>query len=254
MLVNQQWVDEAQNRWGERSPIYQSKVLAKFPEQNEDSVYSSDALLHGVVGMVEHSDRRPVALSVDIAREGSDETVAYSIDAQGVAVPEFVLASNTLTEVAGRCVKWSKEHPAGIVIVDADGLGAGVFDMLREERVRVRGFRAAKPARDNEQYVNARSEGHHQLNSALEQGRLQVLDPSGIVRGELGTVRRIIDSKGRLGIESKENAAKRGIKSPNHVDALMMAAWTLRLGERKRRARSDSLAVVREVGGSLYAE
>lgn len=253
-LVNLGWVEEARERWGERSPIYQSKVEARFPEHNEDGVYSIDAMSIGTSKIIERDPTRMICLAVDIAREGDDDTVAYEIDASGLAVPKFILHTNTLTEVAGRCVSWANEHPSAIVIVDADGLGAGVYDMLKEQRVKVKGFRASKPARDSDQYVNARAEGHHLLNQALEQGRIIAHDPNGILRAELATVRRIIDSKGRLGIESKENAAKRGIRSPNHVDALMMAAWTLRLGERRRGVRVSDLATIREAGGSTYAE
>lgn len=249
-LVNEGWVEEARARWGERSPIYASKVEARFPERNENAVYSTEAIQTGVAGAEPGpDDARIVALSVDVAREGDDETVAYTIDHAGRAEHLFTIPSNTLTELAGRIVRWWKEHPAALVIVDADGLGAGVYDILKEQRVKVRGFRASKPARDEEQYVNARAEGHHQLNYALESGRISVVDPMGIVRGEMVTVRRIIDSKGRLGVESKKDAAKRGVKSPNHVDALMMAAWVLRLGERRRPVRSTSIADVKEVGG-----
>lgn len=250
VLVNQQWVDEAAERWGERSPIYQSKVNAKFPEQNEDAVYTTESLQTGVAGTEQREPgARLVALTVDIAREGNDDTVAYTIDHTGRAVVEFVLKTNTLTECAGRCARWARDNPSATVIVDMDGLGAGVYDMLKEQRVKVRGFRASPPARDDKQYVNTRAEGHHHLNHALETGRMSVVDPTGIVRSELVTVRRIIDSKGRLGVESKKDASKRGIHSPNHVDALMMAAWTLRLGERGRPARVNQLGKSIDVGG-----
>jgi hypothetical protein len=37
-LINKQWVEDRKREWGENSPLYQSKVLAEFPEGGENQI------------------------------------------------------------------------------------------------------------------------------------------------------------------------------------------------------------------------
>ena len=40
---------------------------------------------------------------------------------------------------------------------------------------------------------------------------------------QLSTIRHLTDSRGRIAIESKEKARRRGVKSPDRAEALMLA-------------------------------
>ncbi len=110
--------------------------------------------------------------------------------------------------------------------VDTIGLGAGVADRLREEGwpvvdVNVSLPSAARPG--GMPFTNLRAEYWWGLRERLRQG--QIGGPlDGRTQAELVGVRYLPpDSTGRTAIESKEAARKRGAKSPNRADALMLA-------------------------------
>jgi phage terminase large subunit len=115
--------------------------------------------------------------------------------------------------------------------VDVIGLGAGVADRLREQGWPVADVNvaAASQGTGGVRFVNRRAEYWWLLREALRQG--QVGGPlAERTQAELVSVRYAVDSQGRIAIEKKEEAKKRGVPSPNRGDALMLAFAPVQAG------------------------
>ena len=108
------------------------------------------------------------------------------------------------------------------VYVDEIGVGAGVVDRLRELGHQVRGVNVAHRAHQDGLYANLRAEGYWALRERFESGRISIPDDNQLV-GELAVMRYGYDSQGRILMESKKDARKRGLPSPDKADALMLA-------------------------------
>jgi hypothetical protein len=112
--------------------------------------------------------------------------------------------------------------------VDEIGLGAGVLDRLREQRLPVVGFNSSRaptnPA-DVERFANRRAAAYWHLRELLEQGRI-ALPPDKELHDELSATQWKVNSGGRVLIEDKEGLTVRLGRSPDRADAVAMAFET----------------------------
>ena len=119
LLISRTWVAEKLKKWGEQSPLYQSKVLGKFPEQSTDSLIPISAL--NAAKTRELPDGEPNELGVDVARFGGDSTVIYN--RQGPRARRVAKDQNRdLMHVVGMVVRAIKETGACAVKIDDIGL------------------------------------------------------------------------------------------------------------------------------------
>jgi hypothetical protein len=226
LLVSREWVEERKKRWGEESPTYQSKVLGRFPEIGEDTLIQPK-FLRAAQDDVDHSG---VALKdkgqygVDVARYGSNKTVIYR-NRGGMIRKAFEAAKTSTTETAGQVAQRVKPHQGGVpAVIDEDGVGGGVVDILREQQIRgVIGYRGGMPAQDKDRFVNRRAELYWTFKEAVEAGEVDLDPEDDQLAAQLGSIRWKLDSRGRIQIESKDDMAKRGVASPDHADAAVQS-------------------------------
>lgn len=114
--------------------------------------------------------------------------------------------------------------------VDADGVGAGVYDRLAELGLPAIEMRGGMRASDTTRFVNARSEWHWRFREALRPDApipLALPDDAALLF-QATTIRYRLDSSGRIEVESKETWRRRTEKSsPDELDAV---AYTLAKG------------------------
>jgi len=165
-------------------------------------------------------------LSLDVARFGDDVNVATLLESRGSHKFEQMLAEDwgglDLMATTGRMVDLIHRTKPEAVVVDGDGLGAGIVDRLRELKYTVIEFRGGHEAKKKDEFFNLRSEGFIETAGLIKQGWLRPLDTEK-VKNQLLSIRFTFDSKGRRKIESKDDMRKRKLKSPNFADSLMMA-------------------------------
>lgn len=164
-------------------------------------------------------------LAVDVARFGDDETVFTLIQDcdNGCWKQIFQQAykHKDLMQTVGRIIDLKREYEPTTVVVDDDGLGGGVSDRLLEEGHSVVKFHAAEKAFRDE-FLNRRIESYWKVRELMRQRKLElVLDDE--LHQQLSGLKYRYKSNGRKFLESKEDAKKRGLKSPDRSDALMMA-------------------------------
>ena len=245
-LITPQWVREKWLSWcggrqeGENDPRWQSRVLGRFPEGGDLAViplsWVEEAVArHASIPKTEWAER--VRIGVDVARFGDDHTTrAYFHVGQGVR--DVVLAPKLDTMATTGLVlddvatlerpqqPSGKRHTVDAVRVDADGLGAGVFDRGAELRGELFvEMRSGTRANDPERYANRRAEWWWQLREALDPNGDQpiCLPPDDDLHRELVAVHWKIKSNGQKIVESKDDVRARIGRSTDRADAVVYA-------------------------------
>lgn len=168
---------------------------------------------------IEQSPDVPIVLGVDVARFGSDRTVIAIRQGRilsGIQIYEKLDTMQVVAAVMNIC----NTMAVAAVFIDETGVGAGVVDRLSEVcHSYVCGVNfGGKP--DAQHYMNKRAEMWGELNEWLK-GTVS-LPNSPEVKTDLCGLRYKFNSNGQLVLESKEDAKKRGVKSPDIGDAIAL--------------------------------
>lgn len=223
LLLTPQWAAEALDRWGPNSALFTSKVRGCFPEVSNDTLYPP-ALIHAC-HEVELVGSQKGQLAYDIARLGPDETVGYHNRGGVVRVVHSANKQDTM-QTAGAIARQliDLDHRVS-AWVDADGLGAGVFDRLVEQGLPVYAWHGGQPPMDRERFVNRRAEAYWYAREQMLQGLVDLDPEDDLLESQLRQIKFKLDSQGRIKIESKDEMARRGLKSPDRADAFVMSLW-----------------------------
>ena len=226
-LPQPETVEEQKNLWGEDSPRYLSKVLAEFPLVSEDSLFTPAEIATGISNKIDPGENPFKVLGVDPARYGNDKA-ALALCAEGKV--EIVATYNTmdLMELAARTHKHALDLGVDQVRVDAVGVGGGVLDRLvslsnasgKPYAVIEMVASAAPP--DRTLHRNSRAYWYDSFKHKLRSGNIDLPDDKNLIN-EMSTVRYEYPN-GVMKIESKEDMRKRGVHSPDILDAVVMAA------------------------------
>ena len=218
-LVTREAVDEMIADYGRDSPIVQSRVFGEFPEESEDQLIP--------LAWVERAVERDVPLygelgvGVDVARFGSDETAFAVRHGDKILAIDAVRKLDT-KEVANRTAGYVAQHNCQWFAVDEVGVGAGVLDNLVHENFHAVGVNVGEAAEDGNLFANKRAELWWRLRQRFENGDISIPnDPQ--LHGQLTSVRYGYDGRGHIVIEKKEALKRRGLRSPDRAEAVLMA-------------------------------
>ncbi|MFW5834552.1 MAG: DEAD/DEAH box helicase family protein, partial [Pseudomonadota bacterium] len=232
-LVDPDFRQRLARRWGEDSNVVRVRADGEFPEQDDDVLIPYE-IAEAALSREPHEllPRQHRALGVDVARFGSDRTV-LTVRAGRNVERIAVMSQRDTMEVAGRAAEVAGGSRVDAIYVDVGAMGPGVADRLRELGWRVIdvSFGAAAPARgplDEAQgrlmrdylWLQAARWLRYEDPSFAQAARQDAQAAEDLV-GELTETRYRIDSQGRLQIESKEEAARRGVQSPDIADSLI---------------------------------
>jgi hypothetical protein len=241
-LVSCSWVEDKKRRWGEHSPLYQSKVLGEFPDVSEDSLISP-RWVTAAVAREFPDDTGPNELGVDVARYGRNETVIYHRVGRRARL-WGAFHQRGLMEVTGLVVQAVRDTGAKKVKVDDAGLGGGVTDRLLElkgesghvmagvEVVGINvGWTKVMTDKNRAQFVNLKAQLSWELRERFQDGQI-ALEPDDDTEAQCCAIRYDVRSDGRTHIEDKDEAEKRLSKltgatgesgSPDRFDGLVLA-------------------------------
>jgi len=220
-LVTRRWVYEKFQEWGEQSPLWQARVLGQFPVQAEDALISLAWLEAARTQKKENAAGSRLYAGVDVAGPGEDETCAVVRDESGMIVA---------------CGAWQSADPRGEVAaflapfkarleavnVDSIGIGYNFALHLQDLALPVELINVGEPSRDPEKFANAKAEFYWGLRMRLEAGDAGGLGDELLI-SQLAGIRYRHNPRGQIQIESKEEARKRGVKSPDRAEAVMLA-------------------------------
>jgi phage terminase large subunit len=216
-LTTRRWVKEKYHEWGPGHPLWESRVLGNFPMQSEDALLSLTWLEQAKLRTEGDGE---VCAGIDVAGPGDDETALCV--RRG---PKIVLLR-----------AWANPDPRGDLLaalfpfrdqmktvnVDSVGIGYYMAQHLRDHGLPVSEINVGEGARDSEKYSNRKAELYWEFRERAHTGDLAGLTDERAI-GQLAGLRYSHNSRGQVVIESKEQARKRGVKSPDRAEAIMLA-------------------------------
>lgn len=217
----QNWVDE----YGEDSDFVRVRVKGMFPRAGFANFISPELVAQARRRRMQPNDyvAHPKVLAIDPARFGDDQTVVTL--RQGLKVHWQVKMSGfDGFDIASRVVEWIRdEGGVSCVVYDAIGNGAeldGVLHRIPNFTPTLIPVMWGQPAKDDKQYFNQRSECWGKMRDWLENG--QVPDDDDL-QDQLCCLDYGYDGKMRIQLQSKKDAKKNGVKSPDAGDSLALS-------------------------------
>ena len=224
-LVTRRWVAEQYREYGENHPFWQARVRAQFPTQADDSLFS--------LAWIEAAAQRPSVAGegrrqagVDVAGPGEDETVLYVREGPSVVDFGAWTGSDPRGDVAAALAPHRDKLDA--VVIDSTGIGYNFAKHFRDLGYPVVEWNAGGEPRRKETdsqgpgFRNAKGEAYWNMRDRLSKGEINGLTDER-TQAQLSTVRYKHNSKGQIEIESKDDAKKRGVKSPDRAEGLILA-------------------------------
>jgi hypothetical protein len=252
-LVSWSWVEDARKNWAPRwrwsedrlrclppveidptdekaitssaDPLWFAKVLAEFPALGGPQSLLQEAWIEEAQ---ERSLKRgkPHTLGVDVGAGGDSSTVA---DRQGPVVRIVHEDHNPDTmQTCGRVVSLRRAAKASSkaeveVRVDEIGIGKGIVDRSAELGENFLGVNVGQAPIDSEHFANLKAEAWWGVRERFASGDIDIDAEDHALANELASLRYKRTSSGKLQIESKQDALRRGIPSPNRAEALMLS-------------------------------
>lgn len=210
---------------------YQQYVLNSFEEMNEDDFVFNFAELMAAknrqFALRDQYGHR--IMGFDIARYGNDKCAAVGLHQIGALSWKVFHVEQwdhkDLDYTTGRILSISNNTNSIDNIIDEDGIGSGPLDFIQKGRKRedFQGFRNIVLSYEQDKFfANPRTKAAFKLKDYVSKGYISI--PNEEVIQELMTLRYRFTNDGRRLLVSKEEMRKKGVKSPNLADALLMAA------------------------------
>lgn len=229
-------------KYGKDSDVVRVRVYGEFPKSEPDTFvaleYAEKAAMNDVYPIDESGnyiipENAEIHIGVDVARFGDDET--NIVPRIGNLVPYFKHYNKQDTmETVGQIIIVARDmmRTYGInrctVKIDDDGVGGGVTDRLREV-VREEGLyidvidcHNGGAPNDKDHYFDWGTESWAHLRDLLHEEAIKIPNDEDMI-GQLTTRKYNITSKGKIRLETKDEMKKRGLRSPDRADALVLA-------------------------------
>jgi hypothetical protein len=251
-LTTPRWAVQMLKKWGKDSPLFISRVLAKFPGRGAQNLISLADL---EVCKFSEGMPGPRVLGCDIARYGDDSTIYYGLSNYKCSLYETHHYQDTVV-TSSQIIQIIKRDDYEIIAIDEGGLGAGVVDQVRDafsrhsRPPRIIGVNfGSKPTEGSEYERNCAdkiTEMFMRANELIKAHEIQITD-EGNVFAQLVN-RKYTESKGKLRMESKDDyKARTGQGSPDEGDALLLAIYGATAGNYQS---AVSASEEREIGGN----
>lgn len=229
-LSTYEWVEEMRKKYGEDSDVWRVRVLGRPPKQGSNTLISMQLIETAFDSDRERYGLNIKKLGVDVARFGDDRTALVLRIGNWAKVVEIIEKFDTMS-VAGVVSRFLRENTDVDAYIDiTGGLGAGVFDRLREQpdiSGRVYGVNVAGQAKDPTSFINIRIESWDEMRQWLKDAVLEKHEDF----YQLASPKYKITSNGKMQLESKEDMKKRGVSSPDIGDALALTLSKATEGE-----------------------
>lgn len=245
-LLSAQWVVAKIFEWGFDHPLTKSKILGEFPNKSDDVVVKWDSVQKAINREKVGSFNRRY-FGVDVARFGDDSTVITELGDTDFIAKYTSMKEDTM-ETAGRVVSAFLCGDSGQethIAIDCTGVGAGVYDALKEMK---RSKPGEKPILPDYVYLHEIHFGmkitheneqiNEELNNRYENTKAYIFDllnqdcrdvlslpDEEIYQTELVSIMYKYARSGKLMIENKDDYKKRVRKSPDTSDSLVLANY-----------------------------
>lgn len=240
--VSKQFVQMIIEMYGEDSDVFRVRVAGEFPKAMPDSFVPLDWVERNSEKVLLVVSPKVIDLGVDVARFGGDESVISPVFDKTYQQKPEIFHHNDTMQLTGRTVQMIERYnekfncrPTNVKI-DCDGLGVGVYDRLKEI-VKQRRWKHVKVYEGHFGGKGGRLKADDPVNFANSTGlmwgalRERLRNNSFVLWYDDTQISQIsnrkyrVNSDGEIELERKEDMKKRGLKSPDRADALVLALW-----------------------------
>lgn len=231
-LATRRWV---LSKWREvrgdlKSAEWLGRVRGQFPDYSATTLVWRSWLEQARDRVYRPASTDELVAGIDVAGPGEAETVLCLMRGGHIEHAESWIDSDPRAQVLGTLIDWL---PQGLRRVNVDMIGIGWYfyldikERLEPLGVRVRPVNVSEASevldeRGNLKYANLKAGYYWRLREMFAAGHV-----SGLTYPRMATQLGRIQYKherGRIQIESKEDAQKRGEESPDWAEALMLAS------------------------------
>ena len=224
-MITQQDIEDRKEEWGEESALYVGSVLGKFPDNLDDAVVPLWAATEAAKRQMDPEG--PIVAACDVARFGHDKTVVIKRRGPVARIAWRARGQDTM-KIAGFLRNYCQSENVEELVVDDTGVGGGVVDRLREERLgktRLVPFIGGQRPNDETHFANRLAEVWWAMRTCYLARDLDTDDDSALI-GQVSSRQYRLRSDGRIRLQSKESM----YRSPDEADALAMTFATTRGG------------------------
>ena len=224
-LISPQWVRERLDIWGEDSNEFNSRCIAEFPKQDEDSLINRQLVEEAINKELPHiSDVKLVG--VDVGYLGDDLSVVC-IQQGGRVLQMLTYKHKTAYELVRSLEELSVANRVAVFNIDVIGHGAAVRDGLKKalsnKPITVNGINNASSSH-SERYANKRAVIFWSLREMFVAGNISIPNDPQLIE-ELISIKYFTNDAGKTQIEKKDKLKLRIGRSPDRLDALSLAMY-----------------------------
>lgn len=227
-ITNKLMIDKLIAAWGIDSDYIRIRVLGIFPKQGEMEFFVAVEIDAAFEREPISSMSDPLALGVDVARYGANESVMrFRKGRDGRTIPRQSFRGINTVELAMKIQAVHHEMSPDGVFIDGGGVGGGVVDNVRNMGIFCWDVQfggkddvGGSPwGIDGEKYANKRAAMYGALRGWIRVGSLESSDE---LRRQLLSIKYYLNQRGEIQLESKEDMMRRGDPSPDDADALAL--------------------------------
>lgn len=227
--------------YGEDSDFVRIRVRGVFPRASSNQFIGQDLFDACKDYKAEGFEHMPKILVLDPARFGDDRAVSGCRQGRRFRVKAKWRGLDTI-QLAEKFIEHIEEVEPDLIIIDADGLGAGVVDYVRHRNFHLKGakdilveFHGGSTPADPAQYFNKRAEVWGLARAAMREGIDLEDDPE--LEADLTGPEYGFTNKNQIQLEKKEDMKSRGLASPDTGDTLAMSyAVKVQASAKRKRA------------------
>ena len=218
--IDKSELEEIVRKYGSDSDEARVEVFGQFPKQGDRQFISRGIVEQAINRELERYDSfEPLLMGVDPARFGDDSTVIRfrcGRDARNIPSLEFKGLDNM--QIVHQIIQLIYKHNPDGVFIDS-GAGAGIIDRLKELGYKVFEVSFGSSSQEPE-YYDHRTELWARMREWLAGG---MIDNHKKLKQDLcSPEKELIGRESKEKLESKEKMKRRGLKSPDHGDALAL--------------------------------
>jgi len=220
-LATPLWAQENLVKWGEDGPLWAWKVRGQFPLQAEDALIGLKWLEAAREPVFVKDDNEKLFVGIDVAAGGADETACIIRTKAG----RIVAWRSWYGHTTGEVINFLTPYKSRLKQINYDSAGPGEYFGIALEGA---GFREVTPVNVGEatdyddRFNRLKDQLYWSLRERFERGGVSGLDDDLMIT-QLASLRFEINPRGLVEMEKKSAMEKRGIKSPDRAEALMLA-------------------------------
>lgn len=227
--IPQKWIEEQIATHGRESALVKSMITNEFSDVDLRNLVNYEMYADNlrVPPHWEDDQRVYAGLDVSAARKDGDECVLFHRRGNKVEMPWSCPTSDNEMEVVGRIMQRLREVRPDFLFIDKGGAGAPVAariaEIIESERGKTKVIRTGfgDSAIDKQKYVRKNAELYGVLAKKIVE-RTIILPDHDKLKSQLTSRQYSINSQGQIVLENKDTLRRRGMKSPDYADALVL--------------------------------